>query len=48
MGLVNPRRACAGGLRYLSCVSICLSVTTLAVTLFIVINARSKVRGGLL
>ena len=30
--LINPRRACAGGLRYLSCLfvclSVCLSVTT--------------------
>ena len=37
--LINPRRACAGGLRYLSCVSVCLSVclsvTTLATTSFI-------------
>ena len=37
---VNPRRACAGGLRYLSClvclsVSVCLSVTTLAATSFV-------------
>ena len=23
---MNPRRACAGGLRYLSCVCVCLSV----------------------
>ena len=32
--VVNPRRACAGGLRYLSCVcvSVCLSVTTLSAT----------------
>ena len=37
--VVNPRRACAGGLRYLSCVSVCrsvgLSVTTLAATSFV-------------
>ena len=26
--VINPRRACAGGLRYLSCLSVCLSVTT--------------------
>ena len=25
---INPRRACAGGLRYLSCLFVCLSVTT--------------------
>ena len=24
--IINPRRACAGGLRYLVCVSVCLSV----------------------
>ena len=33
--LINPRHACAGGLRYLLCVSVCLSVTTLAAVLFI-------------
>ena len=27
--------ACAGGLRYLSCLSVCLSVTTLAATSFV-------------
>ena len=25
---INPQRACAGGLRYLSCLSVCVSVTT--------------------
>ena len=30
---INPRRACAGGLRYLSCLSVCLSV------LFFIFNA---------
>ena len=38
--VINPRHACAGGLQYLSrclclCVSVCLSVTTLAVTSFL-------------
>ena len=28
----NPRRACAEGLWYLSCVCVCLSVTTLSAT----------------
>ena len=28
MAIFNPRRACARGLRYLSCLSVCLSVTT--------------------
>ena len=54
--LINPRRACAGGLRYLSCVSVCLSVC-LFVCLSVCyhssgdlvrFNARSKVRGGFL
>ena len=37
MHFINPRRTCAGGLRYLSCVSVCVcvSVTTLASTLFV-------------
>ena len=30
--LINPRRACAGGLRYLSCVCVCMSVRTPAPT----------------
>ena len=35
--LINPRRACAGGLRYLSCVSVCtcVPVPTLASTSFV-------------
>ena len=33
--VVNPRRACAGGLRYLSCVCVCVSVTILASTSFV-------------
>ena len=33
--IINPRRACAGGLRYLSCVSVCVTVTTLASTSFV-------------
>ena len=32
MSMINPQHACAGGLRYLSCVCVCLSVTTLAPT----------------
>ena len=31
---INPRRACAGGLLYLLCLSVCLSVTTLAAASF--------------
>ena len=33
--VVNPRRTCAGGLRYLSCVSVCLSVSALVSTSFL-------------
>ena len=32
VALINPRRACTGGLRYLSCVCVCLSFTTLSAT----------------
>ena len=46
---INPRRACAGGLWYLSCVclSVFLSVTTLAATL-VVSTLKMRYVGGYL
>ena len=41
---INPRRACAGGLRYLSCLSVCLSVCLFVCLLPLSCRHRSFLR----
>ena len=46
--LINPRRACAGELQYLSCVSVCLSVCYNFFGYIVRFYARIQVHTGIL
>ena len=45
--IINPRRACAGGLRYLSCLFVCLSVCYHLIVDIVRFYGLPKVRAAL-